>query len=281
MKGYDTLITRKNPSLFMFMLDCSASMSERIVYNGVMMSKMEALGRIINTSLEEIKSRCRREDGYYDYFGLSVLGYGNDNVESLFDRLFPGKSIVSINDIAHTDVPKVTYETIRLYQGRTISSHVTVPELICPFSCGNTPMGIALAEAYDTVEEWIAAHPDSFPPVIFNITDGECTDVPDTILLSVSERIKSLATSAGNVLLFNVHLSTDDSGRGIIFPYSKEKLAADDRTAALLFDMSSDLPESFVPAESDRRAKAMSYNSSMSELVKMINIGSVSVNNIL
>ncbi|MDE6482754.1 MAG: VWA domain-containing protein [Rikenellaceae bacterium] len=281
MQGYDTLITRKNPSMFMFMLDCSASMSEHIVYNGIGMSKTEALGRIINTSLEEIKSRCRREDGYYDYFGLSVLGYGNDNVESLLDRLFPGKSIVSVNDIAHADVPKATYETIREYQGRTISTQVTVPELICPFSCGNTPMGIALAEAHDTVQEWIAAHPDSFPPVIFNITDGECTDVSEAVLLSMAERIRSLATSAGNVLLFNVHLSRDDSGRGVVFPYTKEGVAADDKTASLLFDMSSDLPEQFVPVKGGRRAKAMSYNSSMSELVKMINIGSVSVNNIL
>ncbi len=281
MKGYDTLITRKNPSMFMFMLDCSASMSEHIVYNGVRMSKTDALGRIINTSLEEIKSRCRREDGYYDYFGLSVLGYGNDNVESLFDRLFPGKNIVSINDIAHADIPKVTYETVREYQGRTVTTHVSVPELICPFSCGNTPMGIALAEAYDTVGEWIASHPDSFPPVIFNITDGECTDVSDAVLLSVAERIRSLATYAGNVLLFNVHLSPDDSGRSVVFPCSKDRLAADDKTASLLFDMSSALPESFVPAQGGRPAKAMSYNSSMSELVKMINIGSVSVNNIL
>lgn len=281
MKGYDTLITRKNPSMFMFLLDCSASMSERIVYNGLRMTKMEALGRIINTALEEIKSRCRREDGYYDYFGLSVLGYGNDEVESLFERLFPGKNIVGINDIAHVDVPKVTYETVREYDGRTITTHVTVPELICPFSCGNTPMGIALAEAYDTAREWIAVHPDSFPPVIFNITDGECTDVSESVLLSVAGRIKSLATSAGKALLFNVHLSRDDSGRGVIFPYDKKGLADDDRIAALLFDMSSDLPDVFIPARGDRHAKAMSYNSSMSELVKMINIGSVSINNIL
>lgn len=280
MSGYNTLITRKNPSMFVFLLDCSASMSEQITFAGVAMSKADALGRIINTALEEIKSRCRRQEGYYDYFDIAVLGYGGDEVESLLDHIVPGKSVVRIGQIAHVDVPRVTYESIRSWQGRTISSHVSVPELVYPFALGNTPMGHALSDAYDIAEEWIGSHPDSFPPVIFNITDGECTDLPDSMLLAVAERIKSLSTTAGSVLLFNVHLSRDDSGKGVVFPDCKERLGADNRIGSLLFDMSSDMPEELVPG-GGRPVKAMSYNSSMSELVKMINIGSVSLNNIL
>lgn len=280
MNGYDKPITRKDPSMFLFMLDCSASMSEPIEYNGVEMTKSDALSRIINITLEEIKSRCRREEGFYDYFHIAVIGYGDDTVESMLDYVIPDKQVIPISELAHADIPSVTYESLRTYEGRIIASHITLPESVRPQAAGNTPMGAAFKHVRSIVERWVSAHGDSFPPVIFNITDGECTDVTDGVLLSMAERLKSLHTSAGNVLLFNVHLTNDRTNKGILFPKRRDMEMLEDRRASLLYEMSSDLPEAFAVSDSLKGAKAMAYNTSMSELVKMINIGSISINKI-
>jgi len=87
------------------------------------------------------------------------------------------------------------------------------------------------------LEDWLNEYPNSYPPIVINITDGESTDGTP---LDISESIKSLSTSDGNVLLFNVHLSSHESNP-ILFADSSENLP--DEYAKLLFEMSSTLPE--------------------------------------
>jgi len=63
----------------------------------------------------------------------------------------------------------------------------------------------ALAQAKTIVQNWISQHPSCFPPIVINITDGEATDGNPS---DAANEIMGLASSDGNVLLFNVHLSS-------------------------------------------------------------------------
>ena len=53
----------------------------------------------------------------------------------------------------------------------------------------------ALCEAHELVDEWCARreNAESFPPVIFNITDGEATDCNEEELQNIARRIRSIA----------------------------------------------------------------------------------------
>src|SRR6267154_1366666 len=53
-----------------------------------------------------------------------------------------------------------------------------VPVWVEPVHGYRTPMCQAVAVAGAHVYEWASAHPDSFPPIIINITDGMVTDSP-------------------------------------------------------------------------------------------------------
>ena len=68
------------------------------------------------------------------------------------------------------------------------------------------------------LEEWTANNESSFPPIVFNITDGEASDVDDySELVEAADKIKKISTTDGNTLLFNL-LFSDDSASLKEFP---------------------------------------------------------------
>ncbi len=94
----------------------------------------------------------------------------------------------------------------------------------------------ALAQAQTIVQRWLGQHPDCFPPVVIHITDGESTDGDPTELMKAATRLRS---SDGDVLLFNIHLSSDPSSTPIAFPDSGASLP--NQYAKTLFDCASAL----------------------------------------
>lgn len=143
----------------------------------------------------------------------------------------------------------------------------------------------ALRRVRDIAAEWTAraANAESFPPVVFNITDGEATDCDDEELRAVCNQIKALETADGNVLLINIHIAAGDAGRHVFFPEAHEANYTN-RYAALLYDCSSEMPAVFNEAIREAKGpgavppfRGMSYNASAAQLVTMLNIGSISV----
>lgn len=143
----------------------------------------------------------------------------------------------------------------------------------------------ALRRIRDLAAAWCAdpAHAESFPPVVFHITDGEATDCDDKELRTVAGQIRDLGTADGKVLLINIHIAADAEGRSVFFP-SEEESAYPNRYAALLCDCSSIMPEVFEAAIREAKGpgalppfRGVSYNASADQLVAMLNIGSISV----
>ena len=143
----------------------------------------------------------------------------------------------------------------------------------------------ALRRVRDIAAKWCAdpVHAESFPPIVFHITDGEATDCDDEELCAVAEQIKSLRTADGNVLLVNIHIAAGDTPRTVFFP-STEEADYPNRYAAVLYECSSLMPEVFDEAIREAKGpgatppfRGMSYNASAEQLITMLNIGSISV----
>ena len=75
---------------------------------------------------------------------------------------------------------------------------------------------------------------------VINIGDGESTDGDPSV---PAAQLRALTTNDGNVLLFNVHLSSLDT-KPIVFPNDEDGLP--DKYAQLLFDMSSPLTDYMI-----------------------------------
>ena len=281
---YTQSITRNHRTAFILAIDCSGSMAESILFRGRRLTKAEAVAGITNDLLFELVERARRSDGIRDYYDIAVIGYsGDDEVRSL---LPDGEELVPVSALAAREMP-VRTEVIehRLPDGSIALREIPAPSWIEPQAAGQTPMCEALRRVRDIAAEWTAraANAESFPPGVFNITDGEATDCDDESLRAVCNQIKALETVDGNVLLINIHIAAGDAGRHVFFPEAHEANYTN-RYAALLYDCSSEMPAVFNEAIREAKGpgavppfRGMSYNASAAQLVTMLNIGSISV----
>lgn len=233
---YTQSITRNHRTAFILAIDCSGSMAESILFRGRRLTKAEAVAGITNDLLFELVERARRSDGIRDYYDIAVIGYsGDDEVRSL---LPDGEELVPVSALAAREMP-VRTEVIehRLPDGSIALREIPAPSWIEPQAAGQTPMCEALRRVRDIAAEWTAraANAESFPPVVFNITDGEATDCDDEELRAVCNQIKALETADGNVLLINIHIAAGDAGRHVFFPEAHEANYTN-RYAALLFE---------------------------------------------
>lgn len=280
---YTQSITRSHRTAFILAIDQSGSMAEKLLFRGRQTTKAEAVAEVTNRLLFELIERARRSDEVRDYYDIAVLGYSGDGIVSLLndpEPLVPVSRLAALPvDFAETVVER------RMPDGEATFRKISMPAWIAPKAVGQTPMYEALLQIRDLTQAWCTnpAHSESFPPIVFNITDGEATDCDDEELCAVAEQIKSLRTADGNVLLVNIHIAAGDTPRTVFFP-STEEADYPNRYAAVLYECSSLMPEVFDEAIREAKGpgatppfRGMSYNASAEQLITMLNIGSISV----
>lgn len=267
------------------MVDQSGSMSELISWNGVQVSKAVAVSEAINNLLEELVLRSRSESVYRHYYDIMVVGYSGASVVSLLETgdtyfITPAQLMGSVKRVDTVQRQR------RLPDGRSVITSQNQRIWVDISSEGRTPMKSAFDLVLRQLKWWCSNHPDSFPPLVINISDGEATDAGAEQLIEAATQIKGLEMADGKPLMMSVHLSTT-SDESILFPLSKDDLPGD-RYAELLFELSSMMPEVFASEIAQQREHeitgpycAMAYNASMTDLVKLLNIGSTTINHII
>lgn len=279
---YNAQITRRNKGAIVILLDRSGSMAEEVTFEGKVATKATALAECVNALLEEIINRCHRERYVGDYFDVAIVGYAGDRAESLL-----GKGFRSITDIDTMDVPTRTLRHIRtMPNGERFDTLIERREWIAPYAKGRTPMGDALRMARRMVTSWCRKHPESFPPIVINISDGEATDATPEEIQTLATRLRQAGTNDGDVLLVNIHLADHDTTSTTLrFPSEEEPLPTN-RYSKLLYNISSTLPalyNSEIVAMRGGRPpfRAICYNASVSELVGLLAIGSLAINQMI
>lgn len=282
--NYSSRITTTTPTAMIVMIDQSGSMSEPINWNNTKITKAQALADVTNSLLWEIMLRTKGEDGYRHYFDIGVFGYSANDVYSLLPTS-GGEWLLSPSRLfgAIQRTQTITRERT-LPDSRVVINKINQRIWIDPRAEGRTPMYAAFQRAYHELMKWCKAHAqqDCFPPIVLNITDGEATDSTPEMLVEITDRIKELTTKDGKVILQNIHI-TNSSARSIMFPKSIDELPQD-RNAKLLFEISSVMPEFYNrqiaqmldEPKSNQDHRAMAYNASIEDLVRMIDIGTTS-----
>ncbi|MBO5771885.1 MAG: VWA domain-containing protein [Alistipes sp.] len=276
---YDQEITRTHRTAFVIAVDQSGSMQESILFAGHHVAKAQAVAVIVGAMIDELVMRSRFCDEHRNYYDVAVIGYSNTSVYSLLD--FEG--FVPVTMLAQCQVPQVElrFDDEPSAEG---PASLTYSEWIKPRAEGETPMYETLATIYDMVGRWCnePQNRDSFPPMVFNITDGEASDCDEASLLRMAERLRATSTRNGSTLLVNTHLSSDPKAKALLFPNPSEVPHGVDKVN-LLEQMSSLLPEPFNAAVESVRLTpstppylAMAYNASAADAFSIINIGSYS-----
>ena len=77
--SYNAEISRNNPTAFIFVIDQSGSMDEKMETG---QSKAEFVADVLNKTLYQLVIRCTRADGVRNYFDVGVLAYEGSGVGS-------------------------------------------------------------------------------------------------------------------------------------------------------------------------------------------------------
>lgn len=279
---YARTITRRHRTLVALVADLSGSMREEILFRGVRTTKADAVAEVVNGMLSELVLRATREGEVRDYYDIALWGYSGEGVLPL-----AGEGLLSVAALAARRPP---LEECRIERRRPDGSpaidRILRRRWIVPVATGRTPMYEALLTLRDLTARWCAdpAHAESFPPLLFHITDGEASDCDEEELRAVAAQIRALSTADGNVLFFNIHIASAGDAPSVLFLTDGEARYAN-RYARLLSELSSELPSRFDEAVRSLRGpqvpppyRAMAYNASPAELLSILNIGSISVN---
>lgn len=235
-KRYTAEISRDNPSCFLFLIDQSGSMEDEVATGDEQQRLADGVADSINTWLQELSIKCAKSDGVRDYYEIGVLGYGRD-VGAGFIGPLSGRELIPISEIADNPA-RLEERTKKIPDGAggIVEQEVRIPVWFEPVADGGTPMCRAAKEAKRILEGWISDHPDSFPPTVIHITDGESTDGNPTDWL---KELTNLSTSDGNVMLFNIHLTAKPNIEPVSFSDSVDSLP--DTYSKMLFETSSPL----------------------------------------
>ena len=274
---YQRRITRKNPGLVVFLLDRSDSMKQK--WGNLPYSLAEGAANALNAILLDLLFTSQVEPGKpYHYFDVGVFGYGlrpatrDEGVEPAFAGNLAGQPIIPLpnlrdNQIGMRDEPS---EDIGAPPSR-------VPVWIEPAYGHKTPMCEAIAVAGGHVYNWTSEHPDSFPPIVINITDGMVTDSPfqGASIDDWAQRLVGIQTSDGPTLLFNIFLSPTPANT-VVFPPAPSGLPV---PGPDLFRISSPLPPPMVANAAGAGmtlqpgARGFAFNADRQTLAAFLNVG--------
>jgi hypothetical protein len=223
--------------------------------------------------LQNLVIKCAKEEGIRDYFHVGVIGYGAQ-VGAAFSGTLAGRQLVPISEVGNSPA-RVDQRTRKVPDGAggLVDQPVRFPVWFEPIANGGTPMGQALGQAKSILEAWLSQHPNCFPPIVINITDGEATDGDPT---NAADEIRKLKSSDGEVLLFNVHCSSQKA-QPIVFPNTDAGLP--DQYAQQLFRISSGLPPQMAAVarneglNATEGARGFVFNAGMVEVIKALDIG--------
>ena len=277
---YEQTFSRTNPGCIVFLLDRSDSMKRAWGSSGTTLA--QGASRALNKILLDLCVKATKQVGgsARHYFDIGAFGYGacpvagGEGVEPAFGGPLAGQPLVPIPMLF--DNPLAVREDAALASVDAVPG-ARVPIWIEPVFGYRTPMCQAIATAGAYVFDWAAAHPDSFPPIVINITDGLVTDDPydGTGLAEWASRLTSIETSDGNALLFNIFLSADGA-QEVLFPQTAAGLP---EPGPQLFAISSRLPPTMVANARATTggiadgAKGFVFNAGLATLVAFLEIG--------
>ena len=243
---HDEAIDSAHPTFFLFLVDQSGSMSRPFEGQGEK-TMAQGVATAINRIIRELVLQCSAGNTIKNRYYIGLVGY-NSEISIGFGGALEGRYHVPVSDIgtnplrAETRVKKIADDT-----GQIIETSEKFLVWVDPVSKGKTKMLEALKIAKDSVEDFVSQYPDSFPPIVINITDGKPTDAgqkPIEALQSAADAIQSIRNKNGsNTLLFNIHITSEET-EPIMFPTDDEKLTSP--YSRILFKMTSPLTDKMV-----------------------------------
>ena len=264
-------IDRANPTAFMFLIDQSRSMNQKMDAGE---SKAKLVGDVLNKTLLRLMTRCALADGVRDYFHVGLLAYNGTGAHSGFRGRLSASPLHPISALAaHPLRIEERKKHVPDGAGGLVDQSVKFPVWFEYVTDGDAPMCEGFRKAAESLVSWCNSHIKSYPPTIIHVAGGPSTDGDPEPL---AEAIRHISTNHGQCLLFNLHLDSSENA-SVIFPASEASLP--DTYSKMLFRMSSLFPAHLIKPAHEKGYSASSasrflgYKAGYEGLVNFFDIG--------
>lgn len=259
---YEQQLSTVNPGLILILLDQSASM--RTVYADSTKAEFAALA--VNRVIGEIIQACTAGDNVKDRCHVGVIGYGNKA-----ELLFVSSASQLAENTEVVNLPKLISDGA----GGVIEVNQILRVFVRPVSHGSTDMAGAFRLASQGVEKFIGHFPNSFPPIIINITDGEPNNFDQT--KHEAQQLSKLKTTDGPIVIMNAYISSD---KDLLIQLPSDEVSfSTNRFARFLYSLSSELPETMLAEainsgfSAKKGAKGFIFNADPDTLIRFLRFG--------
>lgn len=278
MPTHSKLLSRAEPGCIVILIDQSGSMSDP--FAGIAGQRKDAeSAKAVNRVIRETVIACSSGSEIKDRCFLGVIGYG-PGTKSAFLGNLAGKGLTPISQVAENPLRVDTVkQKVPDGAGGLVEIDAPFPVWLEPVADNGTPMAEAISTAARWIEQWIAAHKSSFPPIVINITDGVPNDYQKNFseTRAAAEALCRLGTEDGGLMLLNAHIS-DTRANPISLPDDAAGLPDD--FAKFLFSISSPLPEIMraqagaVGFKTGPNSRGFVYNADVETLIRLLSFGS-------
>jgi hypothetical protein len=272
---YEAEISRSNPTCFLFLVDHSTSMQDPIMGIPGNPKKSQFAADAINKVIQSLVVSASKDMEIRRYYQIGVIGYGLE-VKSLMTGFFEGVDLAWVDEIYEHPVrieERIWNEEDE--NGNISEVKTKFPVWVEPVNRGQTPMCAALKKAIEIISQWVQEYPNSYPPTVINLTDGESNDGDARI---PAEELRNLSTLDGNTILLTVHASSNPYSQQIFFPDNQESLP--DHFSKNMFQMSSILTPNMRKTSSEildiilsEKSRGFVYNADITGVVQALEIG--------
>jgi hypothetical protein len=223
-----------------------------------------------DNTLTDIVNSCIKNGKVMPRVKIGVYGYSGHNPGEV-DWAIPEFAYDNDGLVCITELANASDE----YQDPITEKYVY--SLVEEKANGGTPMGKAFDDVVSIVENFAQNNPNAHPPIVINITDADPTDLDPNDLKTKVQAVKNIATTDGNALVWNIHISNSDTNE-IICP--DEGTSMPDHLADAMLAASSSLPPSHIKMGEARKLpfgespKCFVYNADGETLTKCLSFAS-------
>lgn len=240
--SYSQVIDSRRRALLLILVDQSSRFASGAVDHAGAIA--EDVSTTINGCLQNLVIQVCQDRIRDRGLDIGIVGYRSDAagkpvVQSAFSGRLAGREVVSLFDVANspTRIATVTSWMPDDITGEMIQIPLQIPVWLETAAEGQAPICAAFVDACRLTDRWISRFPQSFPPVVWNITSGEFSDGnPWPYAQSLMQR----STTDGHVLLFHTYVSRTP-GDPIWFPIDLAEMP--DLASRVLFSSASTVPE--------------------------------------
>ena len=275
---YEKQFGTPHPGLLMILIDQSGSMDAPFE-NGK--SRAEVAALVVNRCIQEIMLKCTSMEKTKDRCFILVFGYGapTANPKANGEKAY----LIVGGKASEVETQKIRIDSFKKKisdgAGGLIEMDYKLGIWVEPCVEGDTPMEAAFSKAEEYATHWVLEHPDNFPPIVINITDGAPNDAADAE--TAARSLMKIATTDGNLLLFNAHISDNPKTKKLL-PASDSELSTP--LEKLMFRLSSEIPTAMIDLaknagleNAQTGSRGVIINAEAKDLISLVTFGTVKV----